>query len=394
MKVDPYKHKERYLSWKESVKNGIPDLSETNSKIILDYIFDMEHGLNISGKNKKGSRSYTRLNSLRQRMIFLAKKFNELYEIEDITKITERTLHIFFSGMRNGTIERVKGGTYKDPANFVKIFKAFWHWHQKVNRKRGIDIDDITVDLDTSKEKPNWVYLNETQIWKMCEGVIPKYKALITFLFDTGLRAPSELINIKVSDLHNNCRELTVRDEVSKTFGRRIKLMLCTKILREYIQVNELQKEDYLFPIKPNTVNEYLKKHGRKLFGDVKSLAGQKYSELTMYDFRHCSCCYWLPRYKSESALKYRFGWKKSDKIHYYSDMLGMRDTINEDDMLIDLSKTEIEKKLVKSENEKDVLLDRVEFLERQMGEIIPEINEMRLLIRELRLLETPIINY
>ena len=80
MKVDPYKHKERYLSWKESVKNGILNLSEANSKVVLNYIFDMEHGLNISGKNKKGSRSYIRLNSLKQRMIFLSKKFYELYE--------------------------------------------------------------------------------------------------------------------------------------------------------------------------------------------------------------------------------------------------------------------------------------------------------------------------
>jgi len=388
MKVDPYKHKERYLSWKESVKNGIPELSEENSKIILDYIFDMEHGLNISGKNKKGSRSYTRLNSLRQRMIFLSKRFDEIYDIKDITKITERELHMFFGGMRNGTIKRIDGGVYKDPANFVKIFKAFWHWHQKVNRKGGITIEDITVDLDTSKEKPSWVYLNEEQIARLCRSVNLKYKTLITFLFDTGIRAPSELINIKVSDLHNNCRELTVRDEVSKTFGRRIKLMLCSRVLKEYIEVNNLEREDYLFPIKPNTVNEYLKKYGRKLFGNIKSLAGQKYSELTMYDFRHCACCYWLPRYKSESALKYRFGWKKSGKIHYYSDILGMRDTINEDDMLIDLTKTEIEKKLVKSENEKNVLLDRVELLEKQMSVIVPEVDEMRIIFKELQLLK------
>ena len=388
MKVDPYKHKERYLSWKESVKNGIPELSEENSKIVLDYVFDMEHGLNISGKNKKGSRSYTRLNSLKQRMIFLSKKFDEIYNLKDITKITERDLHMFFSGMRNGTIKRVDGGIYKDPANFVKIFKAFWHWHQKVNRKEGINIKDVTIDLDTSKEKPSWVYLTEEQIARLCENVNFKYKTLITFLFDTGIRAPSELVNIKVSDLHNNCRELTVRDEVSKTFGRRIKLMLCSRVLKEYIEINNLQQEDYLFPIKPNTVNEYLKKHGKKLFGDIKSLAGQKYSELTMYDFRHCACCYWLPRYKSESALKYRFGWKKSDKIHYYSDMLGMRDTINEDDMLIDLTKTEIEKKLVKSENENNVLLDRVEMLEKQMRVIIPEIDGMGMAFKELGLLK------
>lgn len=223
MKVDPYKHKERYLSWKESVENGIPELSKENSKIILDYIFDMEHGLNISGKNKKGSRSYTRLNSLRQRMIFLSKRFDEIYDVKDITKITERELHMFFGGMRNGTIKRVDGGTYKDSANFVKIFKAFWHWHQKVNRKNGIDIEDITIDLDTSKEKPSWVYLDEEQIDRLCGSVNLKYKTLITFLFDTGIRAPSELINIKVSDLHNNCRELTVRDEVLLLAGKLLK---------------------------------------------------------------------------------------------------------------------------------------------------------------------------
>lgn len=378
MKIDPYQHKERFHAWKESVSNGIPGISELNSKIILEYVFDMEHGLNVSCKNKKGSRSYTRLNSLRQRMIFMAKKFEEIYSLDDITKITEREIHGFFSGMRNGTMQRVKGGTYKDPANFVKIFKAFWHWHQKVHRKQGIDIDDITLDLDTSKDKPSWVYLTEAQVMKMCETVKFRYKALLTFLFDTGIRAPGELINIKVSDLHNNCRELTVRDEVSKTFGRRIKLMLCSKVIKEYIEVKKLQPEDYLFPIKPNTVNEFLKRKGKELFGDGKSPAGQKYSELTMYDFRHCACCYWLPRYKSESALKYRFGWKKSDKIHYYSDMLGMRDTINEDDMLIDLSKTEIEKQLVQAENKNEVMQDRIEALERQMKEILVEVDGLK----------------
>jgi site-specific recombinase XerD len=384
MKVDPYNHKERYLSWKESVKEGIPGISKVNSDKFLEYLFDMEHGLNISGKNKKGSRSYARLNSLKQRMLFLSKKFDELYDLKDITQIDERTLHLFFSGMRDGTITRVDGKIYKDPANFVKIFKAFWHWHQKINRKKGVEIQDITVDLDTGGDKPQWVYLTEDQVAKLCENVSLKYKTLINFLYDAGIRAPSELINVKVSDLYNNCRELNVRDEVSKTFGRRIKLMFCSRLLREYIEDNNLQQEDYLFPIKPKTVNEYLQKHSKKLFGDIASPAGQKYSEITMYDFRHCSCCYWLPRYKSESALKYRFGWKKSDKIHYYSELLGMRDTINEDDMLIDLTKTEIEKELVKSKNEKEVLQDRVEMLEKQMDKMLPEIDEMRKVIREV----------
>ena len=57
MKVDPYNHEERYILWKESVKKGIPGISKENSDIILDYIFDMEHGLNISNKNKRGQKS-------------------------------------------------------------------------------------------------------------------------------------------------------------------------------------------------------------------------------------------------------------------------------------------------------------------------------------------------
>jgi len=56
MKIDPYKHKELYFSWKESVKDGIPKLSQDNSKIIFNYIIDMEYGLNVSSKNKKGAR--------------------------------------------------------------------------------------------------------------------------------------------------------------------------------------------------------------------------------------------------------------------------------------------------------------------------------------------------
>jgi len=127
--------------------------------------------------------------------------------------------------------------------------------------------------------------------------------------------------------------------------------MLCSDLIREYVLSKGLDSENYLFTKEPKIVNRYLKRLSLKVLGDKISPAGEKYSNLTMYDFRHCSCCYWLPRYKSESALKFRFGWKKSDKIHYYSELLGMRDTINEEDMLIDLTKTEIEKRLLKSEN-------------------------------------------
>ncbi len=260
-------------------------------------------------------------------------------------------------------IKRIDGKCYQSVVDFVKPFKSFWHWHIKVNKKNGIEILDITEDLDVSNSKPRWVYLTEEQVKLLCENAKPEYKIIIMFMYDSGIRSPGELINIKVSDLHNDFKELNIRDEIVKkgSFGRKVKLMLCSELVKKHILDNRLNNNDQLFEISHGNVNQYLKRLSKRVLGESVSLAGEKYSNLTMYDFRHCSCCYWLPRYKSESALKYRFGWKKSDKIHYYSELLGMKDTITEEDMFVDLTKTEIERRLFQTEQENKILKDKQE---------------------------------
>ena len=373
-KIDPYKNKEKYLRWKQNIQGKIPQISRENSEIILQYLKDMELGINISMSNKKGSRSYTRLNTLRNRMVFLAKHFKTRFN-KNLIEISESELCSFFTSMRNGEIKRQDGRKYKCVRDYVKIYKAFWHWYQKIMSKEGQQVPDITQYLDTTGDKPEWVYLTEEQIKQLCDEAKYEYSVLIMFLFDTGIRAPTELVNLKVSDLSQDCKELNIKDEISKTFGRKIKLMLCSDLIKKYIKIKKLKSSDQLFPINPYGVNNYLKRLGKRVLGDVKSPAGQKYSELTLYDFRHCSCCYWLLRYKSESALKFRFGWKKSDKIHYYSEMLGMRDTISEEDLLIDLTKTEIEKRLVHAETKNQILTDEVDTLREQMEKILRLVN-------------------
>jgi hypothetical protein len=371
MKIDPYKHKEKYLAWKERVRQGIPEISKENSDIILKYVNDMEIGANVSAESVKGSRSFNRLNTLRDKMCFFARNFEKRLGLIKITDITEEQLITFFADMKTGTIRKKNGGTYSSVTYYVSIFKSFWHWHQKISKKKGIEVQDITVDLDIRAEKPAWVYLTEEQVKELAESSKSDRKTLIYFLFDTGIRAPTELINVRVSDLFNDFKELNIRDDASKTFGRRIKLMICSDIIREYVRNNKLEPTDQLFDICPSAFNKYLKRVASKLFGEGISPAGEKYCNLTMYDFRHCSCCYWLPRYKSESALKYRFGWKKSDKIHYYSELLGMRDTISEDDVLIDITKTEIEKELQKTKKENELMQERMSTIEAQLAEIM-----------------------
>lgn len=378
MKVDPYKHKEKFFRWKDKIRNGITDITRSNSDIILQYISDMENGYNISSKNTKGPRSYIRLNNLRQRMTFLAKQIEQRYHT-NLVDAKEEELIQLFSQMRNGTIRRIDGERYKSVIDFIKPFKSFWHWYMKVSKKKGIELADITEDIDVSVPKPKWVYLSQDQVKQLCDHAKPEYKVLIAFLYDSGIRSPTELVNIQVSDLCDDFKQLNIRQEIAKggSLGRRIKLMLCSDLLRQYVKDKNLKENAFLFVISPQVVNQYFKRLATRVLGKQESLAGELYSNLTMYDFRHCSCCYWLPRYKSESALKYRFGWKKSDRIHYYSELLGMKDTITEEDLLVDLTKSEIEKKLLASEHENEILKDRMQALEKQMNILVKTIQEV-----------------
>ncbi len=238
-KIDPYHTKEKYFMWKaKALKNGISGLTNFDSQIILQYLQDMEQGLNVASTNKKGGRSPIRLNSISLRLIFFARHFHNRFSVK-LIEVEESQLFSFFADMRNGTIRKSNGSTYKSVGDYVKEIKAFWHWWQKVNRRKGIEIKDITQDLDKSYDKPGWVYLTEDQVKQLSNNAEYKYNVLIWFLFDSGIRAPTELVNVRVTDFHNDFKEIHIREETSKTFGRRIKLMISTDTLKEYIKTKE-----------------------------------------------------------------------------------------------------------------------------------------------------------
>lgn len=385
-KIDPHNSKKNYDTWKCGVtKNGIPDITKLNSDILLKYLDDMELGLNVNRKGKKGSRSYPRLNSIRSKMIMIIKESELRYGLKSILDIEEIQIVTIFNKMRKGDgeggIKTRSGGIYKSTGDYVKVFRAFWNWYIKVKRKEGVTIKDIVSDLDSSTEKPKWVYLNEEQMETLLENVKSKYKVLFSFLYDTGLRSPTELVNIKVRDFTDDFRKLTIREEVSKTFERKISVMFSRKILKRYIERKKLNSEDYIFPVYFPAVNRYLKRQAKELFGgddgEEVSEGGEKFCEMTMYDIRHISCCYWLPRYKSESSLMYRFGWKKSSRIHYYSEFLGMKDNITEEDLLVDVTKTQLESELVKVQRENELVSERLRIIEGFLKEYSPHIKEL-----------------
>jgi len=187
----------------------------------------------------------------------------------------------------------------------------------------------------------------------------------MAFLIDSGIRCPTELMNVKRKDITpisgSSFFWLNIRDETSKTFGRRIKLMLCHDILGDYLHENAFLPGDFIFPINPRVVNQYLKRLGQRVLGK---------DGITMYDFRHNSACYFLPRYKSENAMLYRFGWKNSKMIHYYTDLLGMKDTLQEEDFLVDITRTELEKQLDRERQQRAALGDELAAMRQQLDGI------------------------
>lgn len=370
--IDPYRSKEKFNT---NSLNQLSSFPEKEAKIIKQYVEDMRRGRNVNGH--KGKRGYAHLRSLISRL----RKIDQISQNhfgKNLLDLEVNEIHDLFDGMREGKIKKADGKLYKSTNDYIKIFKAFWNWHLRVNRKEGKEIKDITIDLSGSADhKPDFVYFTIESLKKMINYSKFDYKVMMLFMFDTGIRAPTEFMNVKRKDITKDAKSdklfLNIREETSKTFGRKIKLMLCSDLLRQYMDEKQFKPDDFLFNINPATANLYLKRLSLKVFGEkLKNLPENESNKqyITLYDFRHSSCCYWLPRYKNESALKYRFGWKKSDMIYYYSEFLGMKDTIEEDDMLVDVTKTEIEKELEKAKEERYIVNEELDAMRKQLKEI------------------------
>ena len=379
MKIDPYRHKENYEDWKEESMHGIPNINKTNSDLILHYVIDMETGQNVARGSKKGARSYTRLNTLRIRMVFLAKLL-EQREFRDISKITEKEIHLFFDSMRKGRIKRVDGREYQSVVDYIKVFKSFWHWLMKVNRKLGIELQDITIDLDTSRDENNFAYFSFDDLKKFMQYFTPDEQVRMLFMFDTIIRSPTELMNVKLSDLSHDFTELSIREETSKTYGRTIKLLLCREELKKYIERNKLKQDDFLFKFSPSVFNQKLKRIAKAVFGDRMTKGGNSYSELTMYDFRHSGACHWRKgAYMSKiDALMYRGGWSNLTMLNYYTKKIGMKDSIEKEDLLIGVDKTQLEKELEENRNQIEQLKRDKTISEERFNTITVEIERLR----------------
>jgi len=362
-KRDPYNHESRWLSWKKETQAGIPGISKHNSTLIKTFLGDMELGKNVSVVSKKGERSYCRLLALKSRLIFFAQQFQE----QALDKLSKDQIHQIFFDMRIGNIKRRDGRQYVGTGSYVKDFKAFWNWL----RRTGKATEDITIDLRRSDgRKPPWVYLTEEQFKTLANQANPDYRALIWLMYDSGMRV-TEAYSIRISDFSKDFTQLNIRKEYAKTFGRIIKLKLCSSFIREFVKFHGLGPEDYVFIKEPPAFNKYLRKLSRMLFGTASSSARKPYHHMRLYDIRHNACCYWLKRYPITTGLMYRMGWSEEKEIRYYSEFLGQADSIDDENMITTEEKTKYEKRIEMLEKDRQTTNELV-------GELIQRIHRLQ----------------
>lgn len=348
--VDPLKKRQLYETWKRKTKEGVPGITKANSDLILKFVGEMELGINVSKLAKPGKRSPTRLHSLGYHLRRIAELVEQKYDKKCLKDLKREEVHHLFDDMKEGRILSKRGTPYLSPDDYIRDFICFWNWFMKVEalkREKDIiekgktdrkEVFNIAEYLDRARKENKFVYFSYDQLKQVLPHLTKDFRVLSLFLFDSIVRSPSELSNLYVSDLgiEENEVYVNIRQEVSKTYGRKFNLVLCDDEVREYVKRNKLGPQDLLFPFyNMKTFNKTLQRTFIKVFGDMLTPGGKPYSELTGYAFRHSGACY-LRSLKGVSIdkLMVRGGWSNLRRINYYTKFLGLDGRIEREHLI------------------------------------------------------------
>ncbi len=380
MKVDVYGLEARYRKWKaDAVVEGEPGLTKPNSDLLVRYVLDMERGLNVSRHSKRGGRSYTQLCNLRTRLSQVM-RFLQGRGIDDITTATDSDVVQLFSDMEKGVLRTSRGTIYKSFDDYARVLKAFWHWWMKVNRRSGTPIQDITEDIRSSKEaKPRFVYLTKSDVDELLPFFDPDEQLLLTFLFDSIIRAPTELLSLQAKHVYARDGEtwVTIPDEVAKTFGRSFNLLYCGTALIDYIRNRNIRPEERLWSFSPYVMNRKFKRVAGQVFGNSRSHAeGDLYRNLTLYDFRHSGAVHLRllakdnPSLISLDAIRHRGGWKSFDMLNYYTRFIGLDGRIERQGLMLRQDKHALEKENQKLRQKEKLVVERNAAQQQELSEL------------------------
>lgn len=380
-KLDVYGHEGRYRSWRATVivdKNNavtsIEDgLTKANSDILIRYIFDMEIGANVGKNSKKGPRGYMRLNTAKNRLKQILRWLQEK-GISDARKTTSKQIMDLFKDIREGSIKTIVGKKYSERSNadYAEVFSSFWHWWMRINRKEGKELIDISEDLNKQKEESKFVWVTKEELDKMLPYFSEDEQVILLFVFDSTIRAPTELMSLRVKDVFQRDGNVwvSIPQEITKTgFSRTLNLLYCGEAVMKYIHRKEARPEDYLFSFLYPAFTNKMQEVAEKVFDGKISQGGEYFKNITLYDLRHSGAIHFRilaqkTKKISLDAIRQRGGWKNFDMLNYYTRFLGLTGEIDKNDLLIDQDKSKLEQEM-------DDLRSRNDGMERMIKKLV-----------------------
>jgi integrase len=223
--------------------------------------------------------------------------------------LTEADMERFILDLENGVVGTMDGHAYAGETQVVikKMIKKFYKWLEGDN----MDVPRKVRWIDTSCESIEYVSLSKDELDKILSLMtsnssynLVRNRALLIFLFDSGLRA-EEVLNVRMRHLTVKNDNYVVRVEFSKTKKRTITLPFCKDLLNAWLDMHPLPSEPsaQLFPITYNALRGVVNRAG-----DIIK------KHITPHSLRHSAATYWC-QHLTPYELCYRLGWSMSSKM-------------------------------------------------------------------------------
>ena len=283
------------------------ELSKTNKKIILNYLYEAELGKTI----KKGTKKKIGSGRLLQCSGFLNQMAKDWFKGVDLDRVTEKQMQGFILKLDRGKIKkklnRSNGEDYSHSTrkNIKKFIRKFY----KHILGKGDVYPELVSWIDTSSKENEIKAIRglKNSVWEIID-IIPdlRKKALIGVLFDSGFRE-GEIINCNISDIEKRDDGIYyISCKHSKTKPRTVALPYSSKLLDRWIE-----KHPY-----KNNPKAHLWQTSRRMLYKTMKLYSKKALGIsyTVHQVRHTSATFYAPKMDRVSFCK-KYGWSYSSSI-------------------------------------------------------------------------------
>lgn len=302
--------------------------------------------------------------------------------IEDFLEIMKAD-GIGNSAIRNARVTLEQLNDYKplEELEYLDIAKFINHIREKYAYTEGTislrkayikkyfryhDRDDIYKKLEVRREarhlNPHDILDAEDINYLLEHMNSPMYKAIITFLFESGARI-NEALGVKLEDITevNIGFDVTLYADKTRKHNyayREMYLIECAPYIREWLMMRN-SDSPYLFPIRDRSVSEWLK-HLREALKFKKPL--------NPHAFRHGCATRLVRKGMQESLIRAQMGWSgNSNMISVY---VHLANTDLKTYQLMQSGEVSDETSMVEIIQPKETAIDRLSQQEQQINEL------------------------